>query len=86
MCAFGAQTIMYNGVIMIYSDNINKICALCKMSCKSGEEDVLFCRLKNKAVSANKEACKKFSYDILKRHVRRIKKLKTDFNPEDFTL
>ncbi len=56
------------------------------MSCKRGEEDVLYCRLKNKAVSANKEACKKFSYDILKRHVKRIKKLKTDFNPEDFTL
>ena len=56
---------------MIYSQNINKVCAVCQMAHKKSEDEMY---------------CDKFKYDILKRHVRRMRKLKTNFNPEDFSL
>lgn len=70
---------------MIYSNEINKICALCRMARAEGEEEI-FCPKKKKNFPSNTEACKKFSYDILKRPVRRMRKLKTNYNKEDFTL
>ena len=70
---------------MIYSDDINRICALCQNADERTEDD-MFCSLHNKNVSKTDEACKKFVYDIFKKQVRRKKRLKTNFTAEDFTL
>jgi hypothetical protein len=51
---------------------------------RGGEE--MYCDKKKQNVPKNGEACDKFKYDILKRHVRRMKKLNTNFSKEDFTL
>ncbi len=69
---------------MIYSDEINKVCAVCQMAYRDGDE--MYCRKKKQAVPSNGKACNKFKYDILKRPVRRARKLKIDFKPEDFSL
>lgn len=71
---------------MIYSEDINKICGVCKRAHKTGSEDEMHCEVKRKSVPSGGEACAKFQYDIMKRHVRRRKKLKSDFNPEDFQI
>ena len=65
---------------MIYSQNINKVCAVCQMAHKKSEDE-MYCDIKKQAVSVTDTAC-----DNLKRHVRRMRKLKTNFNPEDFSL
>lgn len=70
---------------MIYSQDINKICGVCQLSNKMSD-DKFYCEKKKQTVSINDTACDKFKYDILKRHVRRTKQLKTDFLPEDFSL
>lgn len=70
---------------MIYSQDINKICAVCQMAHKHSDEE-MYCDIKKQALPINSEACEKFKYDILKRHVRRTKKLKTHFKSEDFSL
>lgn len=70
---------------MIYSTEINKICALCQKARRENDEE-MFCTKKNKTVPTSGEACKKFSYDILKRPVRRMRRLKTNFKKEDFTI
>lgn len=71
---------------MIYSDDINKVCALCEHSRPiDGEEDSLLCT-KQKKNTAITDSCAKFKYDIFKKNVRRKRRLKTDFNPEDFVL
>ena len=70
---------------MIYSQNIINVFAVCQMAHKKLEV-VLYCDIKKQAVSVTDTACDKFKYDILKRHVRRMRKLKTNFNPEDFSL
>lgn len=70
---------------MIYSPNINKICAVCK-SARKINDDEMYCEIKKQAVSITDTACEKFKYDILKRQVRRMRKLKTDFSIEDFSL
>lgn len=69
---------------MIYSKEIDKKCAVCVHAEIRGED--IYCAKKKQAVPLTEDACDRFSYDILKRHVRRAKKLKTNFNPEDFTL
>lgn len=72
---------------MIYSDDINKICALCgNAHFIEGNEDEMYCNIKEKNVDKTGEDCGKFVYDIFKKQVRRKKRLKTDFNPADFTL
>lgn len=72
---------------MIYSEDINKICALCVFAePKDNTEDELFCSRRKKNTAATNSGCKKFKYDIFKKTVRRKKRLKTDFSPEDFTL
>ena len=70
---------------MIYSQDINKVCALCRMAHKRGGEE-MYCEIKKQTVPSDGAGCKKFSYDILKRTVKRAKKLRTDLNPEDFAL
>lgn len=71
---------------MIYSEDINKICALCRYSQPTDDEEKLICSLNNKTVGKSDPDCGKFIYDIFKRPVRRKRKLKTDFNPDDFKL
>lgn len=71
---------------MIYSEDINKVCGLCKRAHRMGSEDEMHCEIKRQNVSALGEACPKFQYDIMKRRVRRRKKLKSYFNPEDFQI
>ncbi len=71
---------------MIYSDDINKICALCEFSQTiEGDRDNLYCTRQKKNTAIN-DSCAKFKYDIFKKTVRRKRRLKTDFNPEDFVL
>lgn len=70
---------------MIYSADINKICAVCRHAQKSDETHIL-CKLKNEYMPISCEACPKFIYDIFKRPARRKRKLKTNFSPDDFTL
>ena len=70
---------------MIYSDEINKICAVCVMAHETDGGEIL-CTKKNKTFPAGTEACKKFRYDILKKKVKRMRRLKTDYKKEDFTL
>ncbi len=70
---------------MIYSPDIQKICGLCRMSREAGGDEV-YCIKKRRTVPKSNAACAKFSYDILKRKVKRGKRLRTDFDPEDFAL
>ena len=73
---------------MIYSSEINKICALCTKAKKvKGSEMHMQCSLREgEVVPLNKEGCEFFAYDILKRPVRRRKKSTDKFKPEDFSL
>ena len=71
---------------MIYSEDINKVCALCEHAqAIEGSEDTLLCSLSKKNTAIT-DSCAKFKYDIFKKPVRRKRRLKTDFNPEDFVL
>lgn len=70
---------------MIYSQEINKICALCQKARIESDEEI-FCTKKGRKFPSNNEACKKFSYDILKRPVKRMRRLRTNFKKEDFAL
>ncbi len=70
---------------MIYSQDINKVCAVCQMA-RRLSDDEMYCGIKRQAVPVNGEACQKFRYDILKKNVRRMRKLKINYKPEDFSL
>lgn len=70
---------------MIYSHEIDKKCAVCRFA-ELGVDETVYCVKKKKTLPLYSDACKKFSYDILKRSVHRRKKLETNFNPEDFIL
>lgn len=72
---------------MIYSDEINKVCALCaNADFIEGNEENMHCRLKDINVDKTAADCGKFVYDIFKKPVRRKRRIKTDFTPEDFSL
>lgn len=72
---------------MIYSEDINKICALCvHAEAVDGKENTMFCRLRKKEFDASSPDCGKFEYDIFKKTVRRKKRLKTNYNADDFKL
>ncbi|MGN0162157.1 MAG: hypothetical protein ACI4EA_01065 [Candidatus Ornithomonoglobus sp.] len=72
---------------MIYSEDINKVCALCTHASKvDGTDEVMYCELKKQNMPASTSDCGKFSYDIFKKVVHRKKRLKTDFSAEDFSL
>ena len=70
---------------MIYSENIEKRCGLCRFS-KLEDDDSCFCEKQKKSLPQSQQACKKFSYDILKKPTRRKKRFSNDFNAEDFSL
>ena len=53
---------------------------------KKHNDDEIYCEIKKCAVPLADVACEKFKYDIRKKHVRRMRRLKTDFKAEDFTL
>lgn len=71
---------------MIYSKDIEKICRLCLYAKDAADEDYIYCEKRKKCLRKSQEACKKFSYDILKKTVRRKQKLNNNFNAEDFKL
>lgn len=72
---------------MIYSEDINRICALCTHASKADADDeMMYCELKKQNMPFASPDCGKFSYDIFKKKVHRKKRLKTDFSAEDFTL
>lgn len=74
-------------IIMIYSDDINRICALCvNADFLSENNDSMYCRIKKVNVDKSHPDCGKFKYDIFKKPVRRKKRLKTDFSADDFKL
>ncbi len=70
---------------MIYSENIEKRCGLCRFS-RTENDSSCFCEKEKKSLPLSREACKKFSYDILKKPVRRRKRFSTSLTPEDFRL
>ncbi|HIT84680.1 MAG TPA: hypothetical protein IAA60_02115 [Candidatus Ornithomonoglobus intestinigallinarum] len=71
---------------MIYSDDIEKICALCVYSEKRSNT-LVFCAHLGQCVGASDSACKRYKYDILKREVRRRRPLDTNkLSEEDFKL
>ena len=70
---------------MIYSKEIDKICGLC-IYASLDKDNKIYCNKKKKALEYTDEACKKFSYDIFKKRVRRKKQFLSDFKPEDFSL
>ena len=72
---------------MIYSENIDKICAYCRHAEPTAPDaERTQCALYKKEVGKTDPACDKYIYDIFKRPVRRKKRLKTDFSAEDFKL
>lgn len=72
---------------MIYSEDINKVCALCiHASAADGSGEFMYCELKKQNMPVSATDCGKFSYDIFKKVVHRKKRLKTDFSAEDFSL
>lgn len=72
---------------MIYSENINKVCALCRYAEYSDPgAETAYCTLHKKNVDSSAPDCGRFVYDIFKRTVRRKKRLKTGLTAEDFKL
>ena len=72
---------------MIYSEDINRVCALCVHAQKCEDnEDEMYCTIYKKNTAATNGDCKKFKYDIFKKTVRRKRRLKTEFTAEDFEL
>ena len=72
---------------MIYSEDINKVCALCTYATTIHEnEEEMYCCIYKKNTAATKGDCKKFKYDIFKKPVHRKRRLKTEFDAEDFKL
>ena len=72
---------------MIYSEDINKVCALCVNAKPIPEnEEEMYCELYKKNTAITKNDCKKFKYDIFKKKVHRKRRLKTEFDAEDFKL
>ncbi len=70
---------------MIYSENIEKRCGLCRYA-RPEDEDSCFCERINKSLPQSEQACKKFSYDILKKPVRRRPRRSSGLKAEDFRL
>lgn len=71
---------------MIYSEDINKICALCRKSKAAvGTQEHLECELKNEFVPLD-GTCDCFEYDIFKKPTRRRRRLKKKFTADDFKL
>ena len=73
------------GVNLIYSDNINRVCGLCVHAEKRTDEEMR-CTLRQKTVGISEPDCGKFEYDIFKKKVHKKRRLKTEFTAADFTL
>lgn len=71
---------------MIYSEDINKICALCRKSkTVVGSTEHLECTEKNEFVPLD-GTCGRFEYDIFKKPTRRRRRLSQKFSADDFKL
>lgn len=78
--------IEYSGVMkMIYSADINRICALCRNAEKLNDDEI-YCSMLRENMSASYSDCPSFDYDIFKKTVKRKKRLKTNFSAKDFSL
>ena len=72
---------------MIYSDDIEKKCALCVFAEPiKGNAEHMKCTKRNEYVGTNNDGCGTFQYDILKRKPRRRKINMKKFKPNDFEL
>ena len=75
------------GIIMIYSEDINKVCALCTHATAIPEnEEEMYCCIYKKNTAVTQGGCKKFKYDIFKKTIHRKRRLRTEFDAEDFKL
>ncbi len=80
------QYIIQEVKLMFYRGDEEKMCFLCEYSEKTDNEEILFCKKKNKNVSEN-SLCRKYKYDIFKREIKRkAKKDFSKFSKEDFEL
>ncbi|MDD6483099.1 MAG: hypothetical protein PUF72_00790 [Clostridiales bacterium] len=70
---------------MIYSKDIEQVCALCAFGEPHGEEEII-CRRKKPSVHKINDVCRHYKYDIFKRPVHRRKAFSTKLKPEDFEL
>lgn len=71
---------------MIYSPDINKICALCQhSSAVKGDAEHLKCSVRACYMPID-GTCDEFLYDIFKKPTRRRRRLKNKFSAEDFSL
>ncbi len=77
---------MIKGGAMIYSKDTERICGLCVYAKTDGDRVECGKYRRKKALEITSEGCRKFSYDIFKKTVRRKKPLRADFDPEAFTL
>lgn len=72
---------------MIYSKDINRVCALCANADIIADDDEnMQCRLKGLKVGCSDADCGNFIYDIFKKRVRRKPRPKREFTAEDFKL
>ena len=71
---------------MIYSPDINRICALCKMSERiTGTTEHLHCTRSGDIMPPD-GSCGFFDYDIFKKPTHRKRRLKNKFRSDDFKL
>jgi len=71
---------------MIYSPDINRICALCKMSePMKGTAEHLRCT-RSGGIMPPEGSCEHFDYDIFKKPTHRKRRLKNKFKADDFKL
>lgn len=71
---------------MIYSKDINKICALCQNAKQvKGDTSHFKCDIQSCYMPLD-GTCDKFVYDIFKKPVHRKRRLKKNYRAEDFSL
>ncbi len=68
---------------LLNKKEISPSCSYCAYGKCAPDGETVLC--KKKGIVEKDSACKKFTYDVLKRQPKRPKKLET-FNPDDFSL
>ena len=69
---------------MIYSEEIDRKCALCQFGEPIPETLEVLC--KKYGVVEYNYVCKKYKYDIFKKKVKRKKDIDTGYSEEDFSI
>lgn len=71
---------------MLYSQDINKVCALCEHAdAATGSDTHIKCAVHNE-YRAKSDSCKHFVYDIFKKQTRRPKRRQKTYSADDFKL